>query len=436
MGTTFAGAPHHAGPSLANEGPPCLPIEPVRKEDPDAFRRRMEEKAAARRLQLRAVTPEPQPDVDDELQAAKFEPLPLTETEPEPAAAPRPVPVPRPRRQPAPEDEASRLDALESYERGESLLTLTKRLGVPEARIRGWLTAAGVTLRTRAESVAAARALREGEQVRPCAGGCGRSTRPGSSPADKFPGTSPRVRDGLCGACANPDANRREATPVERAEWARLHVDEGRTVPEIAEQVGRSQWTVRHGLRQHGVQVRSGNAIQSERRAAGAPDAAPPPPPARKDPVIAARNERIVSMAVDEPHTPVRVLAQRFGVTDATVYNVLSHAGVKRRAARSAQAARPSLPAAAQSVVVPSPTLPAPDAVEPAPAPAAVRPAVAGPHPDALAAYTALRAGVVDATAALLDAAANLAAAATHVGAVRVAVLDLLTAIPNGDPTP
>lgn len=428
--TTFIGAPHHAGPSLANEGPPCLPTEPIRTEDPDAFRRRMEEKATVRRLQLRAVTPEPRPTVDEDLQAVKFDPLPLRN----PGPSPRPVPTPRPRRQPAPQDEAARLDALESYERGESLASLTKRLGVPEAHIRRWLDAAGVKLRTRAESISAALALRDGERVRPCAGGCGRSTRPGSAPADRFPGTSPRVRDGLCGACANPGANRRETTPAERAEWARLHVDEGRTVPEIAERVGRSQWAVRHGLREHGVQIRSGNAIQAQRRAAGAPDAAPPPPASRKSPVIVARNEQLVAMAVAEPHTPVRVLAQRFAVTEATVYNVLANAGVKRRAARAAHPANPtprSRPHAAPSAPAPLSSPPRQDD-RPAEAPPVTRPAAAGDLP---AAYTTLRAAVVDATSTLLDAAATLSAAAGHLSTVRVAVLDVLAAIPNGDQT-
>lgn len=447
MRVLTAAASHSTGTNTANEGPACVPIEPVRREDPDAFRRRMEEKATSRRLHLREnVTPEPHGTVDEDLAVAKFDTPPLRDAAPvqrdtAPAQrdtvpvqrdAPRPTPRPRPAAAP-PADEAARLDVLESYERGEGITALTRRLSVSETQVRRWLADAGVRLRSRAKAVAAAKALKNGEQVRPCAGGCGRSTRPGSTPVAQFPGTSPRVRDGLCGACSNPDANRREATPVERAEWARLHVEEGRTVPEIAEQVGRSQWTVRHGLRAHGVEVRTGQQIHRDRRAAGAPDAAPLPPASRKDPVVEARNERIVAMALAEPHTSASVIAARFGVGSAVVYNVLSKAGVRRREQRASRPAAPtpSRPPAAPSAPAPLSTPPAPD-VEPTPVVVPL-PAVATTPVEH---YAAIRAAVVELCADLLDAAALLASASGRVADLRTAVADLLTTLPQEGPTP
>jgi|GEM_PF-1464162 len=444
MGTTFAGAPHHAGPSLANEGPPCLPIEPVRKEDPDEFRRRMEEKAGRRRLALRSITPEPRPEVDDALQAAKFSPAPRARDDRRAAPRPRPTPATPPA---APSrDERDRLAAIEAYEQGESIVALARRFGQPETTVRHWLTRAGVTLRTRSEQVALSRHAELGDPVRPCAGGCGKMTRPSSYKAADHPDTVSRSRHGMCGACANPDAKHRETTPVERDHWVSLHVEQGRTVPEIADQVGRSEWTVRHALAKAGVKIRSGNAIQVERRAAGAPDAAPPPPGARKDPSIAARNERIVEMVRAEPHTPARVIAARFGVNAHVIDNVLTKAGVRRRdlrrAARPADPA-PSRPPAAPSAPAPLSSPPAPevhpdatpDVALPAVAVVPDRPRVLTDHdrdPSPAAAYTAMRAAVVDLTTDLLDAAAHLASAGTHLTELRTAVLDLLAALPEG----
>ncbi|WP_029291833.1 hypothetical protein, partial [Cellulomonas sp. HZM] len=182
---------------------PDIPTEPRGKETVEDFRRRMEEKAAKRR-QYRG-------DTVRQAEAARRgdaldDERPKPRPRPPAAAKPRPVQVPKP-------------------------------------------------------------AGPRRESIRPCAGGCGRSTRPSSTSAAAAPGTVSRVRDGMCGTCVRGGTGRRTNIGVdERVKIVEAYLT-GESVPQVAARFNRGPEAVRAALVTAGVRLRDDRATNGGQNA-------------------------------------------------------------------------------------------------------------------------------------------------------------------------
>lgn len=145
---------HGSGSNLANDPPPLLPVEPIRTEDPDAFRRRMEAKAARQRgfaedtvkgyaAREAARRAQPAAEVLEQERQDGFT-APDVAPEPKPEA---PKPVARPRRVP---DETVRRNAriVSLYvEDGLSQYQIATEVGLSQPTVGTILRAAGVQTR-------------------------------------------------------------------------------------------------------------------------------------------------------------------------------------------------------------------------------------------------------------------------------------------------
>lgn len=218
MSTTIGGTAHGAGSNHGNAGLPDLPMEKRERETPDEFRARMDAKAERLRKFVvtakRATRSVSEAITDEGLEEARFEEPELVAEEPEPKPQPAPqapmaVPKPTPPavRAPRPSTAAQRharwVDAYVID--GKSTTEIGAEQGVSGSAVGQALKKAGVQTRPRG-GVTGAHVPREPgpkpDPIRPCAGTCGRMTRPGNIPAADAPDAVFRARAGMCFTCA------------------------------------------------------------------------------------------------------------------------------------------------------------------------------------------------------------------------------------------
>ena len=271
------GAPHGSGSNHANAGVVDLPIEPRRRETPDEFRARMDAKAARQRSffgsDKKATASVVAAITDPDLEQAKFESEDFgDDTDTETAAAERapertaPKPAPPTQRTAAPSSVAQRnarwVDAYLIDHR--TTADIGAEYGVSGSSVGRVLRSLGVEMRppgpARGTPAVRRPAADRTSSIRPCAGTCGRLTRPASTPAATAPGTISRARKGMCMPCATaadrpapaaadvPDVPGRFVDDEERARMVAAYVA-GATAVEIGAQHGRRPKTVRQALR-------------------------------------------------------------------------------------------------------------------------------------------------------------------------------------------
>jgi len=331
---------HGCGHNTANDGPPDIPIEPVVRESVDEFRERMAAKAARQR-QFAEDTVKGQMSIArakreaaGRLEAERFETPELDEAdvdvldlEPPAAAVPTPGPRAAPPARPATApslDERERLAAVTAYHAGDSIEVIAARTHRATGTVSGWLAAAGVEVRKGRRP--------DPNVVRPCAGSCGRMTRPASRGAAEFPDTVTRAKDGMCQSCVNAAAGQagRYVGPTEVEQIAAAYAG-GESAPEIGRRLGRNPATIRAALRSAGVELRDDRANRSGGRNAKTTQ--------DDDPQLVAA---IAVAYVERGLTLNQIVEQIPGATSAKqVNNVLRRAGIALRPSASGKRAQP-----------------------------------------------------------------------------------------------
>lgn len=306
MATVTGYAAHGAGSNHANAAPPDVPIEPRRRETPDEFRARMEEKsahlrrfadgakAAAAATYIASVEPRPGDPVDD---VVDDQPADVAPSAP---AVPRPAPPRTPARRPT-EHEQRNLAMVTAYVQGDSLRDIATRFRLGQATVRSALVAAGVQLR--AQGQRADRVTVE--------------TPPALAAAAPVPPAPAAVTPEPAPVPPSP-APTRAGGPIGPVELARMVADyeAGKTAPEIAEVTGRTAKNVRLALERAGVQLRDDRSLRSggqNRR--------------EDDPALVDRVRRLY---VDEGLTQAAI-ASDLDVTVKVVQGVMRRNGIESR---------------------------------------------------------------------------------------------------------
>nr|WP_243861291.1 helix-turn-helix domain-containing protein [Cellulomonas uda] len=181
------------------------------------------------------------------------------------ARTPKPAPTPRPTRQPVvSKRERDRAATVTAYLNGDRVSDIAARLDRSPTTVRTWLRAAGIEPPAREYPV----------RVRPCAGGCGRLTRPASTTVEQCPGTVARAAGGKCSSCHEKTSSRRAINDDELKRIVELY-DTGLTAPQIGEQLGRTSKTIRTALDRAGVTRVDGRSLRSGGRPKTANDDPP-----------------------------------------------------------------------------------------------------------------------------------------------------------------